>query len=96
MERGLMGSEIKIISSRETEFYNKFQLGNETYEIVTEDLGVKKAQIVTRIYLKGEILSTATTAYANQARPSDNSLRTMMDEQHKSAVEKFIREQSKP
>jgi len=91
-----MKSEIKITSSRETEFYNRFQLGNEAYEVITEDLGVKKAQIVTRIYLKGEILSTATTAYADQSGLSDNSLRTMMEEQHKSAVETFIREQSKP
>ena len=93
-----MGSKIKIISSKETEFYNKFQLGNETYEVVTEDLGVKKAQIITRIYLKGEILSTTTTDYADQAKLPDNSLKlkTIMEEQHKSAVETFILEQSKP
>jgi len=93
-----MGSKIKIISSKGTEFYNKFQFGSETYEVVTEDLGIKKAQIITRIYLKGEILSKTTTDYADQAKLPDNSLklRTMMDEQHKSAFEKFIREQSKP
>ena len=93
-----MGSKIKITSGKETEFYNKFQLGDETYEVITEDLGVKKAQIVTRIYLKGEILSTTTIDYANQAKLPDNSLnlRAMMDQQQKSAVESFIREQSKP
>ena len=53
-----MESKIKITSVRETEFYSKFQLDNETYEAVTEDLGDKKAKIVTRVYLKGEILST--------------------------------------
>jgi tetratricopeptide (TPR) repeat protein len=93
-----MGSKIKISSSRGNEFYNKFQLGNETYEVVTEDLGAKKAQIVTRIYLKGEILSTTTSDYAELANLSDNSpkLRTMMEEQHESAVESFIREQATP
>ena len=93
-----MESKIKITSGRGTEFYNKFQLGNETYEAVTEDLGVKKAQIITRIYLKGEILSTTTTDYADQAKRSDNppKLRAMMEKQHKFAVETFIKEQSIP
>lgn len=93
-----MESKIKITSGKGNEFYKKFHLGNETYEAVTEDLGAKKAQIITRIYLKGEILSTTTTDYADQAKLSDNSpeLRAMMEKQHKSAVETFIREQSNP
>lgn len=93
-----MEYKIKITSSRETEFYNKFQFGNDIYEVVTEDLGVKKAQIITRIYMRGEILSTTTINYADQAKLPDNSLklRTMMEEQHESAFEKFIREESKP
>ena len=93
-----MVSKIKITSAKEKEFYNKFQLGNETYEAVTEDLGLKKAQIITRVYLKGEILSTATADYADQAEEPDFStkLRTMIEKQHKSAVETFIREQSNP
>jgi len=93
-----MESKIKITSRKGNEFYHKFQLGNETYEVVTEDLGVKKAKVVTRIYLKGEILSTTTTDYAHPAKLPDNSLkhRTMMEQQHKSAFETFIREQSKP
>jgi tetratricopeptide (TPR) repeat protein len=95
-ERGLMESKIKITSGKGNEFYKKFQLGNETYEAVTEDLGARKAQIITRIYLKGEIRSTTTSGYADQAKLSDNSpnLRAMMEKQHKSAVETFISEQS--
>ena len=92
-----MKFRIKITSGKGNEFYNKFQLGNETYEAVTEELGAKKAKIITRIYLKGEILSTTTSDY-DQAKLSDNSpkLRTMIEQQHKSAVETFIKEQSKP
>lgn len=91
----LMESKIKITSGKGNEFYNKFQLGDETYEAVTEDLGARKAQIITRIYLKGEILSTTTTDY-DQTKLSDNplKLRAVMEEQHKSAVETFISEQS--
>jgi len=93
-----MKSKIKISSSRETEFYNKFQLDNETYEAVTEDLGAGKAKIVTRIYRRGEILYTTSTGYAHQANLPESSqlITTMMKEQHKSAVETFIRGQSKP
>ena len=93
-----MRSEIKISSSRGSEFYIKFQLDNETYEAVTEDLGDKKAQIVTRIYLRGEILSTTTSDYASPDNlPYDSrELGTMMKEQHKSAIETFIMERSRP
>lgn len=92
-----MESKIKITFGRETEFHNKFKLGNEIYEVITEALGLKKAKIVTMIYLRGEILFTTITAYA-PAKVPDNplKLRTIMEEQHKSAVETFIREQSKP
>ncbi|MFZ2197634.1 MAG: hypothetical protein WAV13_07885 [Thermodesulfovibrionales bacterium] len=93
-----MESKKKITSSSSSEFYNKFQFGNDIYEVVTEDLGVRKAQIITRIYMRGELLSTTTIDYAEQAKLPDNSLklRTMMEEQHESAFEKFIREESKP
>jgi len=93
-----MESKKKITCSSSSEFYNKFQFGNDIYEVVTEDLGVKKAQIITRIYMRGEILSTTTIDYADQAKLPDSSLklRTMMEELHESAFEKFIREESKP
>ena len=92
-----MESKIKISSSKDSEFYSKFQLDNETYEVGTEDLGKKKTRIVTRIYRKGEILSTTTKDYADLDKLTDNSekIRTMMEEQHKSAVEVFIREQTR-
>ena len=93
-----MKSRINISSSRETEFYKKFQLDNETYEAVTEDLGAGKAKIVTRVYLRGEILSTTTADYAHMSGSPDNSrqIAAMMEKQHKSTVETFIRERSKP
>jgi len=93
-----MESKIKTTSSRETEFYSKFEVGNETYEVITEDLGLKKAKIVTRIYLKGETLSTTITDHACPAKLIDNSLklRSIMEKQYESAVETFIKEQSKP
>ena len=93
-----MESKIKISSSRGSEFYNKFQLDNETYSVVTEDLGVKKSQIVTRIYLRGEILYSTTADYAFPANLPDSSrkLRIMIEEQRRAAVEAFIKEKSKP
>lgn len=93
-----MDSKIKISSSKGSEFYGRFQLNNETYEVGTEDLGVKKAKIVTRIYLRGEILSTTTTDYSHLAKLSDGprKLKTMMEGQHKAAVEAFVRDHSKP
>lgn len=93
-----MGSKINISSGRDSEFNSRFQIGNDTYEIGTEDLGIKKCKIITRVYLKGEILSTVSSDYKHLAKHPDLSdkLRTMMEKQHKSARNSFIKEHSRP
>lgn len=92
-----MESKIKISSSRGNEFYRKFKLGDDSYEVVTEDLGIKKAKVVTRIYLKGEILSSVTFDYMHLAKLPDlrDKLNAIMKDQHKSASETFIEQRSK-
>ena len=93
-----MEGKSKITSSRDSELNSKFAFNDETYEVATEDLGVKKCKIVTRIYLRGEILFSTTSDYAHVVTLSDlhDKLRSMMDTQHNSARETFIRERSSP
>lgn len=92
-----MERKSKITSSRDSELNTKFVFDDETYEVATEDLGVKKCKIITRIYLRGEILSSTTSDYAHLAALPDryDKLRSMIEKQHKSAREAFIRERSR-
>jgi len=93
-----MEAKSNISSSRHTEFNSRFEVANNICDIVTEDLGIKKCKIITRIYLKGEIISTVTIDYAHIAHRRDlkDKIRVMMEKQHKSARETFISERSKP
>jgi tetratricopeptide (TPR) repeat protein len=93
-----MERKSKITSSRDSEFNSKFVFDDETYEVATEDLGIKKCKIVTRIYLRGEILSSTTSDYAHFVTLPDlhDKLRSMIENQRKSARETFIRERSRP
>jgi len=93
-----MATKLKIVSSRDSEFNSRFEIGDETYEVGTEDLGIKKCKVITRIYLKGEILSTVTSDYTHLVKLPDlpNKLMAVMEKQHKSAREAFIKKHSRP
>jgi len=93
-----MEPRAKITSSRDSEFSSRFEFDNETYDMVTEDLGTKKCLIITRIYLKGEILSTVTSDYTHLAKLQglDGKLRSVMERQHESTKTTFMRELSRP
>jgi hypothetical protein len=89
---------LRISSRRDSEFYGRFEIGKETYEVGTEDLGKGQSRIVTRIYLKGEILFTVTSDYAHLAgHPDlDKKIRALMVRQHESAKITFITQHVKP
>lgn len=93
-----MEGKYKITSSRDRELNSKFVFDGKTYEVATEDLGVKKCKIVTRIYLGGEILSSTTYDYAHYIALPDlkDKLKSIMEKQHKAARETFIGERSRP
>jgi tetratricopeptide (TPR) repeat protein len=93
-----MEGKSKITSTRDRELNSKFVFDGETYEVATEDLGVKKGKIVTRIYLGGEILSSTTSDYAHFVTIPDlkDKLKSIMEKQHHAARETFIEERSRP
>lgn len=86
-----MKSEINIASAHHDEFVSRFRIGDETYEAATEDRE-RKREIISRIYLKGEILSTLTSGYSHLSKLPNlrEKLRTMMEKQHRSAIESFV------
>jgi tetratricopeptide (TPR) repeat protein len=93
-----MGYKTEIKSNRDSELNSKFVFDGETYEVATEDLGVKKCKIVTRIYFRGQILSSTTYDYAHFVKLPDlnEKIRSMIEKQHNSARETFIKENSGP
>ena len=93
-----MERKSKITSRRDSELNSQFVFDDQTYDVATEDLGVKKCKIVTRIYLRGEILSSTTSDYTHFATLPDlrDKLRSMIEKQHKSARETFMKERSRP
>ncbi|MEJ2697469.1 MAG: hypothetical protein P8013_12580 [Candidatus Sulfobium sp.] len=76
---------------------SRFRLDDETYECGTENLA-GKCKLVTRIYLKGEVLSTSTSDYGHMAGAPDfqEKLWNMMEEQHNAAMESFLKENGRP
>ncbi len=54
---------VKITSKLRKEFSTKINLAGEEYLIDSEDLGIKNPVIVTRIYHKGEVISSQKISY---------------------------------
>ncbi len=63
------------------------------YHVQTEDSGLKNPIIVTLLYIKGTILSSKKTNYADIVDSPDykEKVREMMKEQHKSMLKELIR-----
>jgi tetratricopeptide (TPR) repeat protein len=89
-------SEIRVTSKRSPEFSSNITVDDITYHVQTEDLGIKTCKIVTNIYLKGEIVQKRKSDYAHLTKLKDFGVRlpSLMEKQHKSAIDQFIAEKS--
>src|SRR4030042_3552432 len=56
---------VKITSKLRKEFSKKINLAGEEYLIDSEDLGIKNPLMITRIYHKGEVISSQKIDYTN-------------------------------
>jgi tetratricopeptide (TPR) repeat protein len=81
---------------RSPEFSSNIVVDNVTYHVQTEDLGKKTCRIATRIYHKGEIVFSRDSDYSHllKLKGFDEKLQTMMENQHKSSTDFFVREQA--
>ncbi|MDH4232996.1 MAG: tetratricopeptide repeat protein [Nitrospirota bacterium] len=89
-------SEIRLTSKRSPEFGSDIRVNDVTYHVQTEDMGIKTCKIVTNIYLKGEIVHKRKSDYAHLTKLADfaDRLTSLMEKQHKSAIDQFIAEKS--
>ena len=62
------------------------------YHVQTEDSGTKSPVIITLLYIKGTILASKKTSYADIASSPDykEKVRELMKEQHKAMIKELI------
>lgn len=89
-------SEIRLTSKLSHEFASTITVDNITYLVQTEDMGVKTCKIITNIYLKGEIVFSRKSDYAHLTKLKNlpDKLASLMEKQHKSAVNQFMEEKT--
>lgn len=80
-----MDKEIKIRSGMHSELNSRAVIGGKEYIVVTENVGKKSAVIVTRVYQKGEIVSTNKTDYGSveKLKGTEKALNDLMAAQHR-------------
>jgi Holliday junction resolvase-like predicted endonuclease len=72
-----------------TGFNTDIDCGGVTYHVQTEDRGTANPLIESLVYVKGEILATRRTEYANllEAGAEQPSIQILMERQHRNIVE---------
>jgi tetratricopeptide (TPR) repeat protein len=90
-------SRINIVSKRSSEISDNITVENNTYLVHTEDTGGKTCRIISRVYLKGEIVFSKKSDYLHLKKLKDfnDKLSELMVKQHKSTIDIFLFEQSK-
>lgn len=73
-------------------FNTNVTYNENTYHIQTEDNGLKNPVIISRLYLRGEIIVTKKTSYAGiVGEPGyQEKIKRMMTEQHSSMIEDLL------
>jgi tetratricopeptide (TPR) repeat protein len=91
------GVNIPADGSKNCDLNETIDLNEETYNIVTENLS-NQNKIVTKIYVRGEVISTAMADYDHFAkfRNLSEKVKGLMENHHKSVRDSFIQERSKP
>ncbi len=89
-------SSVKIVTHRTPEFSSNIVVDNVTYHVQTEDLGKKTCRIATRIYHEGEIVFSRDSDYSHllKLKGFEEKLQGMMENQHRSTTDFFVREQA--
>lgn len=89
-------SDIRITSKLSQEFTTKITVDNVSYLVQTEDMGRKTCNIISNIFLKGEIVFTRKSDYTHLTKLKDfqSKLAPLMEKQHKLAINQFIEEKA--
>lgn len=89
-------SRINVVSSQSDEFSGYITANNVTYFVQTEDLGTRTCQIVSRVYLQGEVVFSRKSDYSHILKLTDLDFKrkTLAESQHKNTIALFLKAKS--
>ncbi len=87
-------SKINIISGHSSEFRSDIKADNVTYHVQTEDMGLKTCKIISKVFMKGEVLLSRKTDYAHLVKLEKfpQKLSSLMESHHKTTVDLFVKD----
>jgi tetratricopeptide (TPR) repeat protein len=90
-------SKINIVSRRSSEFSSDIKADSATYHVQTEDMGQKTCKIISRVYLKGEVVLSRKTDYAHllKLEKFEQRLSALMESHHKTTIDLFMKEKAR-
>jgi hypothetical protein len=73
-------------------FNHNIKYRGQTYHAQTEDSGADRAQVVTHLFLGGNIIASKRTGYADIAAAENlaDVVRALMEEQHKEVLRNLV------
>src|SRR5512139_219912 len=86
-------SKINIVSGIGQEFSSNLTIGDVIYHVQTEDMGTRTCKIISRVYLKGEVVMSRKTDYSHfvNAKDSVQKIKALMGSHHKASIDTFIK-----
>ncbi len=89
-------SKINVVSGQSDELSGKITADNVTYFVQTEDLGSRTCQIVSRVYLEGEVVFSRKSDYSHILKLKDFETRrkALAETQHKNTIDFFLKDKA--
>ncbi|MGE5299649.1 MAG: tetratricopeptide repeat protein [Acidobacteriota bacterium] len=90
-------SKINIVSRLSSEFSSDIKTDNVTYHVQTEDMGPKTCKVISRVFLKGEVVLSRKTDYAHLVKLDKfaQKLSSLMENHHKTTIDLFLKDKSR-
>jgi tetratricopeptide (TPR) repeat protein len=90
-------SKINIVSRLSSEFSSDIKADNVTYHVQTEDMGPKTCTVISRVFLKGEVVLSRKTDYAHLVKLDKfaQKLSSLMENLHKTTIDLFLKEKAR-
>ncbi|MDA8240929.1 MAG: hypothetical protein M0Z67_11250 [Nitrospiraceae bacterium] len=90
-------SKINIVSRLSSEFSSDIKADNVTYHVQTEDMGLKTCKVISKVFLKGEVVLSRKTDYAHLVKLEKfgQKLASLMENHHKTTIDLFLKEKAR-
>lgn len=90
-------SKINIVSRLSSEFSSDIKADDVTYHVQTEDMGLKTCKIISRVFLKGEVVLSRKTDYSHLAKLEkfEKKLSSLMESHHRATIDLFLKDKAR-